>query len=293
MIDTIEIDERIEKCEKILKENPDSQIFAALADSLRKKGELDHAFRVCRQGLRIHPDYGPGHLVMAKVNFDRKMYDWAEKELEEAIRLDGRTRSTDILEIAILIKRGFYSKAKVILDKLKTADPTNDYYHQLEKQIEEGKVEKKAKLAETEVFYRTQVQEEMASQTTTKDIPEPDRLSSLEDALPAVSNFPGVDAVFIADFDGNIGKSQSRLDFALEPFGTESAELLKTLNRELGGIEFGKLITLHVDTSMRTLFLVALEGEIIVAVCRSDMNLGSFRLRVQKIIDGLKEGIDG
>lgn len=289
MIDTVEIDERIEKCEKILKENPDSQIFAALADSLRKKGELDHAFRVCRQGLRIHPDYGPGHLVMAKVNFDRKLYDWAEKELEEAIRLDGRTRSTDILEIEILIKRGFYSKAKLILDRLKVADPANEYYHELEQRIDSGKAEKKAKLAEAEEFYRTQVQSEKASQFSDTETEIPDRPAGFDEALQIVAEFPGVEAAFLTNSEGLVSESKSKIEIDLEPFGAESAELSRFLDGELGGIEFGGMITLHIETENRALFLISVEGRILTAICRSDINLGSFRLRVQKIIDGLRK----
>ena len=91
MLNLTTLDDRITKCKKILDENPESQIFAAYADALRKNGELDKAFRVCRQGLRIHPGYGSGHMVMARINFDRKMYDWAESELAEAIELEGRT----------------------------------------------------------------------------------------------------------------------------------------------------------------------------------------------------------
>ncbi len=289
MIDTVEIDERIEKCEKILKENPDSQVFAALADSLRKKGELDHAFRVCRQGLRIHPDYGPGHLVMAKVNFDRKLYDWAEKELEEAIRLDGRTRSTDILEIEILIKRGFCSKAKLILDRLKVADPANEYYRELEQKIELGKAEKKARLAEAEEFYRTQVQSEKASQVFDTETEVPDQPAGFEDALQIVAESPGVEAVFLTNNEGLVGESNTKVEIDLEPFGAESAELLRLLDSELGGIKFGEMITLHVETENRTLFLISVKGRILTVIGRSDINLGSFRLRVQKIIDGLRK----
>ena len=44
MVDRSDIDERIEKCNKILDENPSSQIFAALAEAYRKKGDLEKAF---------------------------------------------------------------------------------------------------------------------------------------------------------------------------------------------------------------------------------------------------------
>ena len=84
MINAVEIDERIGKCQKILDVDPNSQIFAALAEAYRKKGELEKAFRVCQNGLRIHPSYGSAHVVMAKINLDRGLYDWAEIEANKA-----------------------------------------------------------------------------------------------------------------------------------------------------------------------------------------------------------------
>jgi len=89
MIDTAQIDDRISKCQKILEVDPNSQIFAALAEAYRKRGDLDKAFQVCQNGLWIHPSYGSGHLVMSKINLDRGLYDWAEIEANKAQDLDG------------------------------------------------------------------------------------------------------------------------------------------------------------------------------------------------------------
>ena len=111
MMESASLAERIEKCERILKENSNSQVFAALADAYRSKGDLDQAFRVCRQGLRLHPEYGPGHLVMAKINFERKMFDWAEQELEEAVTLDGETRATQQLRVEVLHRQGQFCRS--------------------------------------------------------------------------------------------------------------------------------------------------------------------------------------
>jgi tetratricopeptide (TPR) repeat protein len=118
-----EINDRIEKCQKIMESDPNSQIFAALADAHRKKGELDKAFRICQNGLKIHPSYGAAHLVMAKINMDRGLYDWAEAEIKKAIELDGSSRSIDILLSEILIYKGEFVEAVKLLKKLHQSDP--------------------------------------------------------------------------------------------------------------------------------------------------------------------------
>jgi predicted Zn-dependent protease len=126
MQSAVKVDERISKCEEILEKNPDSVIFAALSDAYRRRGDLAKAFHVCSRGLKSHPDYGPGHLVMAKINLERGMYSEAEKELTFAVQADGKTRATELLLAQILVKKKETKDAKRILEKLKIADPENE-----------------------------------------------------------------------------------------------------------------------------------------------------------------------
>jgi predicted regulator of Ras-like GTPase activity (Roadblock/LC7/MglB family)/predicted Zn-dependent protease len=119
---TAQVEERISKCEEILSQNPESLVFAALADAYRKKGDLSRAFHTCSQGLKLHPTYGPGHLVMARINLERGMYTEAEKELASAEQSDGRTRATELLLAQILIKRDQPKEARMGLDLLTVQD---------------------------------------------------------------------------------------------------------------------------------------------------------------------------
>ncbi len=77
MIDSIEINDRISKCEKLLGADPKSQIFAALAEAYRKKGNIQKAQEICLQGLKIHPDYSSARIVLAKIFVARENYDSA------------------------------------------------------------------------------------------------------------------------------------------------------------------------------------------------------------------------
>jgi len=284
MLDTVEIDERISKCERILKENPDSQIFAALSDALRKKGDLDLAFRTCMQGLRLHPDYGPGRLVMAKINFDRKMFDWAERELTRAIELDGRSRATDILEIEILIKRDFFSKAKVILDKLRTADPRNPYYHDLASQIDRGKAAKQAKLAKVDELYRSSKHGDnpAAEVPSVADLGRDEPLT-FDVALDMISDFAGVLGCYYVNHQGMVDQSRVPDGFNLEPHAAEMMEIVRGAGISLEEGEFGAPHALLIENENGKIQLLTLDSRVMVIVGSDNVNLGSLRLRLISI----------
>ena len=290
MLNTTEIDERIEKCEKILKENPQSQVFAALADALRKKGKLDHAFRVNRQGLRSHPNYAPGRLVMARISFDRRMYDWAEQELKEAINLDGRTRSTDLLEIEILIERGFFSKAKVILDKLKSSEPTNEFYRSLEERIAAGKAEKKARLAETEEFYQAKSREEKDDPFDSfADSGWTDEPITYDVALRLISDFPNIEGAFFTTLDGMVDQTQVPGGFDVDTHSASLTEICRFITPAVGAIGLKNCIEVLVESETRKFVLILLGDRILIASCRSNVNLGSMKLKLAKIIESLRK----
>ena len=127
----VEIDDRIDKCQRLLETDPNSQIFAALAEAYRKKGELDKAFRVCQSGLKVHPSYASAHVVMAKINLDRGLYDWAEAEIRKAMEIEGPTRATDLLLAEVQIYRGEFDAASRLLRRLHQADPGNEHIKKL------------------------------------------------------------------------------------------------------------------------------------------------------------------
>lgn len=71
-----------------LQTNPDSYLFARLADTLLNNGEVDKAIEVCEDGLKRHPYYVTAHFVMGKCYLQKKMYDQAEKEFKRVLFFD-------------------------------------------------------------------------------------------------------------------------------------------------------------------------------------------------------------
>ena len=127
MSNIVELDERINKCLSVLQENSRSRIFAALAEAYRRRGDVGRAFSVCKNGLRIHPDYGAAYVVMAKLYVHQNMIEQARETIRRAIELDGPSRSSDLVLAEIHLEAGEFKNARDILDHLDQvggSDPT-------------------------------------------------------------------------------------------------------------------------------------------------------------------------
>jgi len=282
MLNLTTLDDRITKCKKILDENPDSQIFAAYADALRKNGELDKAFRICRQGLRMHPGYGSGHMVMARINFDRKMYDWAESELAEAIELEGRTRATDLLRAEIYIKKQKYDNAKIIINELVSTEPGNEYCQELLDLIELGKRELKRRNYEAKIMYNS------SQMTDTEKSESEDRRIDLETGVSEISSFKSLSACFVTDCEGMMVTENLPAGFDSVAYAALSAEIYRFANENVGKIQFGKVKQILIELAGEKIWMVWISNQILVMVILPDANLGSLKLKVTGVLNRIK-----
>ncbi|MBN2357558.1 hypothetical protein JXO59_15700, partial [candidate division KSB1 bacterium] len=71
-----------------LGDHPESLLFARLAERYLRMKEIDKAIDICQRGLRNHPNYATGHLILAKCFLARKQYDEAEKRLKHVYSLE-------------------------------------------------------------------------------------------------------------------------------------------------------------------------------------------------------------
>ena len=57
------------------KKNPRSKVFAPLAESFRKLGMIDDAMKILREGIKNHPSYTLGYIVLANCYYDEQKYE--------------------------------------------------------------------------------------------------------------------------------------------------------------------------------------------------------------------------
>jgi predicted regulator of Ras-like GTPase activity (Roadblock/LC7/MglB family) len=273
MINPKEIDERIEKCQKILGQHPESQIFAALSEAYRKKGNLEKAKQICSQGLSIHPNYGSAHLVMAKIDLDQRLYQEAEEELILAVQTDGMTRTTELLLSQILIQKGQVKEAEAILERLSNVDPDNPAVIKLLKEI--GKEAKLVRPKKREKDERILI--------SPKRKPEEKILAS--QALDELWNLPGVTGIWVVDREGLVLESRSEEKEEKDIYGANAIQIFEMASRELPKIEFGQLFETLIEGKNFNLWIMKLPKHFLVLKCEKEANIGLLKIRLSKLKD--------
>jgi predicted regulator of Ras-like GTPase activity (Roadblock/LC7/MglB family) len=268
MIDVIEIDERIAKCEKILDMNPQSQIFAALADAYRKRGDLARAQEICNDGLKLHPSYASARVVMAKIQLARGNYDLASDELGMAILSSGRTRAIDVLEAEILIRRGQKAEACLILQGLEATDPDDENVKNLKALLDEkpnpDKIELPADLS---------LKLERADQKSL----------TLAHALSVLKVMPRVMGVIAVGSNGLLLDGRFDSHNVKEEFAALSKGFVDWATQGSQRIDFGAVNEVLIETTSSKIWIFDKIKYLLVVFTRDDVSMGALKLKIDDL----------
>lgn len=78
-------DDVIQRYEQELADDPQSRVFAPLAEAYRKAGRLEDAINVARTGLDVHPGYSAGLVVLGRALYEKGELDNAAEILQSAV----------------------------------------------------------------------------------------------------------------------------------------------------------------------------------------------------------------
>lgn len=288
MIETASLTERIEQCERILKENSKSQVFAALADAHRLNGDLDQAFRVCRQGIRIHPDYGAGHLVMAKISLGRKMYDWAEQELNKAVELDGETRLTEQLRVEILIAKGSIGEAESAIKRLRASSANRLLVQDLQQRLERQKRELKRRQVEPLPGARRNAPN--TEMDTNRVVIRPKTALTLDQVLDQLLKLPSVESIVCAYSDGTVVDHRGDPEEDIPAIAAFGIEMCRNAETETAVDVFGETRQIAVETEKRIIVIMKFSRYNLVLYCEKGINVGALRLKLDEVTENLQDG---
>lgn len=171
--------ESIEKYQEIFRRDPNSKIFAALADSYREMGMLNQAESVCKHGIGRHPDYASGYLSLARVYLGQGKKNESIALLKKATELSPE----NILAQSILAQTYLETKQpKEALRSFKMMlflNPTNEKAQKAIEKLESLTADE----YEDEVFEMKPLNALPKAKTTLLPAQELDRLLNLTDAF--------------------------------------------------------------------------------------------------------------
>ena len=75
----------LERYLRIFQENPDSRVFAPLADMYRRLGRIAEAEEICREGMQRHPYYAGGRVALAHILLEASRFDEALVEADAVV----------------------------------------------------------------------------------------------------------------------------------------------------------------------------------------------------------------
>lgn len=281
---TAEIKDRIVKCQKILEGDPNSQIFAALAEAYRKGGDLETAFRVCQNGLKIHPSYASAHVVMAKINMDRGMYDWAEAEVRKAIELEGNSRATELLLAEIHIYKGEFVNAIRLLKKLSQADPGNSQIKRLldiAQRIPEEQQLLRKQADEEEKTIVQQTGPALSEKSAELSVPSLSTRGILEEAL-TIEHLLGA---LYTNREGLVIEQEWTPSMDAATAGATLAGVANFLSRELMQAQFGEANALLIEARGWVFFVIRSNEKMFIFIGDEQINLGNLRLRITALFE--------
>jgi tetratricopeptide (TPR) repeat protein len=119
------------------KKNSRSRVFAPLAESYRKLGMYDDAFKILKEGIRNHPSYTLGYIVLAHCYFDQQKFELTYNTLRPIIAKNADNISLQKIFAQSCINLGYLEEALETFKYLLFMTPRDKYFAEQVKRLED------------------------------------------------------------------------------------------------------------------------------------------------------------
>jgi pentatricopeptide repeat protein len=121
----------------LYQKKPRSRVFAPLAETYRKLGMQNEALKILREGLKNHPTYTLGYIVLAQVYFDQQNYELAYNTIRPFVLDNLENITLQKLFAQICINLGFLEEALQTFKYLLLLNPKDQYTAEQVKLLED------------------------------------------------------------------------------------------------------------------------------------------------------------
>ncbi len=119
------------------KKNPRSKVFAPLAESFRKLGMLDDAFKILKDGIRHHPNYTLGYIVLGNCYFDLGKFDLTYNTLRPIVAQNADNVSLQKIFAQACLNLGHLEEALDTYKYLLFMNPREKFFIEQVKRLED------------------------------------------------------------------------------------------------------------------------------------------------------------
>jgi len=112
--------------EEFFEKNPESVIFARLADTYLKMDKVDIATELCEGGIKKHPYYATGHFILGKCYLAKKKYELAEKEFKRVLLFDPKFLAAHKYYGDLMKEIGWKNTCETSYKKILQIDPLDE-----------------------------------------------------------------------------------------------------------------------------------------------------------------------
>jgi predicted regulator of Ras-like GTPase activity (Roadblock/LC7/MglB family) len=229
---------------------------------------------------------------MAKINLDRGLYDWAEIEAKRASELDGKTRTIGLLLAEIYIYKGEFRQAIKILKDLHSKDIDNPQIKKLleiaQRIPEEQNTESRTVQAESGRIEVTEV-----ARPGDSPIEIVDRSVDLKGVMEEALTVKGVRGSLLVSNEGLVAESRWQLKSDVNECGAVMSEIWKSLSGQTLSKAFGNANNVLIESSDLIFYLVKSHNGVLVFVAGPTTNLGTFRLKIEGLMENLTLTVGG
>ena len=314
-MEAVERKREIEKLRAAIKRNPASDAYFPLAQHYFSLEDYRKAFETCFYGLKKHPNFYDGYILLGEILVAVKQYERAEKTFATAFKLDPSRSDPLFLLCEVYISSDNLPKLTAVMHQLEIVAPYDMRLQRIREIVAELKKENRttknktgrAPLPMTDAVENNQADVE---KIITKTRISPMKDESLLNVKPAkhVDESVGRQAIEAPpDFDFSAfmsqvfelkgikgmvfvnpqGQIQRSTDFDID-IAKSLAKLLKlytkAFNKSLNVLNFGQWIEVTVLLDDGFVFILNLGTYKIAFQCSDDVSLGSLRAKLRNIL---------
>jgi tetratricopeptide (TPR) repeat protein len=151
------------------KKNPRSKVFAPLAEAFRKLGMYDDAFKILKDGIRHHPNYTLGYIVLAHCYFDQGKFELTYNTLRPIVAQNADNISLQKIFAQACMNLGYLEEALDTYKYLLFMNPRDKFFGEQVKKLEDDLLVGHKKLTLDQLIKAPDIEKLPAPETVDDD----------------------------------------------------------------------------------------------------------------------------